>query len=351
MKITVSKQDLKTALAAANEIKPSTILDITKFDLLEFNGQALAISTSNIEANLYQSIPIQSSQLTSKIVLIQTGRILEFINTLSGDEIAISLGKKLNVKQGKARISLAFREDIENYPDVVHFDESLPYQVINAGRLQTAIKQTAFATDETATRLTLTGIHWNENMTATNGYRVSSVSGLELENTALVTANNLKLAKIFDSTQDIQIQATENKLVLADGNRVLSLDMLGGQYPDLAPFLEMDAEIKVSLERVPLLHVLRQANIVAKIALGNIVTVRGSEDGIDLVVETETDSSLSHIECQIDQEFEFMLNCSYFLEAIQSMNSNEVELGITSDNGPIILIGDYKHAIMRMTGV
>jgi DNA polymerase-3 subunit beta len=196
-------------------------------------------------------------------------------------------------------------------------------------------------------------------MVATDSYRLA-VKHAELEGAALgepieanVPARALReLARVIvaEEAQEVEISMPRNQAIFKAGGVVLSSRLIDGQFPSWRQLIPETFEHDVRLPREELLEVSRR---VSQLAQRNAPLRLALAEG-ELTVAAETpdigDASEGMPAPYSGEPMEIAFNPQFFVEGIDSVESDEISLQVSSPLRPGLLrpVGsdDYSYLVM-----
>lgn len=214
------------------------------------------------------------------------------------------------------------------------------------------INQTSFATSTQESRPVLTGINFkivekNLECTATDSYRLAK-SVITIDSTLpedvniiIPTKNLTELTRLFnDDDENLEMHIFNNKVIFKFGTIIMMSKLINGTYPDTSKLIptEFALSMKVSLsmffdsiDRASLLTNESDKNTIRLENKGNEIIVSSNIPEIGNVEET------LDVVKNNDKEIKIAFSSKYMLEALKSLNCDEVELLFNGEVSPIIV--------------
>ncbi len=214
------------------------------------------------------------------------------------------------------------------------------------------IRQTSFATSTQESRPILTGININieKNLlecTATDSYRLANKK-IELDQTieekiniTIPTRNLNELMKLINEEEgDIELHIFNNKVIFKFDSIVMMSRLLNGTYPDTSKLIpetfEFTIKAKLSdfydaIDRASLLTNEADKNTIKLESKGNQITVSSNIPEIGNVEEK------IEIEKSNDSEITISFSSKYMIDALKSLESEEIILLMNGEIKPIII--------------
>jgi len=362
MKITADRDPLLDALQSASRALStrSTLPSLGGILITVENGTATARAT-DMELGLAVKIDAEAEGDGS---LLLPGRLLSDIaRALPPGKVTIAertAERDVEILAGTARFHLRVLPT-EDFPRLPAF-EGEPIRM-PAGALAETIDRVARAASRDEVRPILTGILVSVDgekltMVATDSYRLSvkhtkleAPVGAELE--ANVPARALReLARIVSQTgvEEVEIAMPGNQIIFRAGPYQLSSRLIDGQFPSYRQLLPDAFDHEVRLPKSDLLDVTRR---IRHLAQRNAPLRLGFATG-ELTVSAETpeigDASES-MPCSFEgEELVIAFNPAFFIEGIESIETDELLLRLTSPLRPGLLqqAGDEDFSYLVM---
>jgi DNA polymerase-3 subunit beta len=240
--------------------------------LIEVEDGRLTLAATDMEVSLRATI---AGDVAGQGKVVVPGRLLaDLIRLLPEDSVTLSYEAGdgvLAVSSGSysSRVNVFSAEDFPRLPSL-----DIPLHTIDAGALLGTIEKVARAASRDESRPVLTGILVRFEgsqlvMAATDSYRLSvketelSESGPDLE--AIIPARALQeLARLAAGNETVELGVHENHVVFSTGDVWLTSRRIDGQFPNYKQLLPETFEAELSVEREPLLEVVRRAAVLAQ---------------------------------------------------------------------------------------
>ncbi len=327
------------------------VLNCIKFEL-ETDGLYL-MSTDN-EIAIKTFIPasdIEHIDKTGDIVV--SGRfIYDIIKKLPNTIVSIEevVDQKILITTTNSSFHLNCNR-ADEFP-TLDLNENQKPVVISKKVFKNIIRQTAFATSSQESRPILTGINMKitNNIlecTATDSYRLASKrveleSPLEEEiNITIPTRNLNELMKLINEEEgEIELHIFNNKVIFKFESIVMMSRLLNGTYPDTSKLIpetyELTIQVKLNdlyaaIDRASLLTNESDKNTIKLESNGNIITISSNIPEIGNVEET------IEVEKDNDHEIKIAFSSKYMIDALKSLESEEIVLLLNGEIKPIII--------------
>ncbi len=327
------------------------VLNCIKFELT--NDGLYLMSTDNDIAikTFISNTDIQSIEKIGEIVV--SGRfIYDIIKKLPNAIVTIEevVDNKIFITTTNSSFHLNCNR-ADEFPTLDLSENRVPI-LISKKVFKNIIKQTSFATSTQESRPILTGINFKitKNMlecTATDSYRLAS-KRIELSqpaeeeiNITIPTRNLNELVKLLDEEEgDMELHVFNNKIIFKFENIVMMSRLINGTYPDTSKLIPETFEltIKVSLgefydaiDRASLLTNEADKNTIKLESNGNEITISSNIPEIGNVEEKIV------VEKDSETEIKIAFSSKYMMDALKSLESQEIILLFNGDIKPIII--------------
>ncbi len=273
LSVSISRDDLSAAAAVvARGLSSRSAVQVLTGILIEVEDGRLTLAATDMEVSLRATV---AGDVTGQGKVVVPGRLLaDLIRLLPDDRVSLAYEAGdgvLVVSSGSysSRVNVFSAEDFPRLPAL-----DIPLHTIDAGALLGTIEKVARAASRDESRPVLTGIlvHFEGSqlvMAATDSYRLSvketelSESGPELE--AIIPARALQeLARLAAGNDTVELGVHENHVVFSTGAVWLTSRRIDGQFPNYKQLLPETFEAELTVEREPLLEVVRRASVLAQ---------------------------------------------------------------------------------------
>ena len=354
MKITIEKniilEGLNNVIRAISTKNVIPVLNGIKFEL---KNEGLYLTASDSELTIKTLIDAKEIKQISTLggIIIQSKYILDIVRKMPSDVINFEVidGLKIKIYTENNQYNLNCL-NINDYPDV-KLEENKDPIVIKGDIFKTIINQTVFAISNQELRPILTGVNFKFTKdvletTATDSYRLAK-KNIKLSNSVekdfeivIPGKNIMELERIITDDSEIEIHIFNNKALFKYKNINFQTNLLSGNYPNTANLIPSEfayivkvnkREFNDAIDRAALLTQGKDKNIV-KMSLDNtkmIINSYASEIGkVEEQLKVETNNM---------EKVEISFSSKYMLEALKTMEEEEILLLLNSDVKPLII--------------
>ena len=326
------------------------ILNCIKFELTE-EGLYLISTDNDITIKTFiESKKIEEIEDLGEIVV--SGRyIYDIVRKLPNDIINIEsvMDSKIYITTTNSSFHLNCN-NVNEFPSI-DFEDSEEPIILKSDIFKSSINQTAFAASTQESRPVLTGINIKVEedileCTATDSYRLAKKK-IKLDNKInqniniiVPTKNLIELVRMMNDDETVNIHIFNNKIIFKFSSIILMSRLINGNYPDTSKLIPEEFEIKLlsnlndfynSIDRASLLTNESDKNTIKLESNKEILTISSNipeignfEDKLEVKNINNTDIKIS-------------FSSRYMMDALKSLDCEEIELLFNSDIKPIII--------------
>ena len=263
----------------------------------------------------------------------------------------------------------------EEFPAIPEVDATstiyIPVEALKEG-----LKGTLFATTNDETKRILTGVHFKiqqdtVEFVATDGHRLAVITTSlqtlkkkkESENTedlkftvpakALVELERILSSRTSVDPVQLSYEESKNIVEFRWGAQRLVTRCLEGAYPAYQELLKQDLKQQVTLEKAPLIKALERIAVLADKKQKTVsIRLNSEAQQLSLSLFREFGNGLEEMTACIssDSDMSVSFNIKYFLEGVKSMASSEIQMQLTEQDNPGIVVpfGNRDHPNILM---
>lgn len=355
MKLKIKQQilmeHLNNAIKGVSSKNLIPILNCIKFDLREEGLYLLSTDNDIAIKTFIKKEDIEAIDTLGEVVV--SGRyIYDIVKKLPSTIINIEevVDSRLYIYTETSSFYLNCNM-VNDFPQIEFEDHrnpiTLPQKV-----LKNIYNQTAFATSNQETRPVLTGINFKiqkdqMECTATDSYRLSkkivhlNEEVLEDINVIIPTKNLSELVKMFlDDDHFVELHIFNNKIIFKFDHIVLMSSLINGTYPDTSKLIPETFKVKIKTNLHELYDAIDRASLLTNESEKNTIRFesRGQEATISSnIPEIGNVKETIFIEKEEEEDIHIAFSSKYMMDAIKSLEHEEVELLFNSEVEPIIV--------------
>ncbi|HAZ48782.1 MAG TPA: DNA polymerase III subunit beta [Cyanobacteria bacterium UBA11369] len=251
----------------------------------------------------------------------------------------------------------------EEFPAIPEVNSTQTIHVPVEG-LKAGLKGTLFATTTDETKRILTGVHLKIHgdtleFAATDGHRLAVISTAlqgfkknqrsEIEETLELTVPAKALVELDrilssrTSVEPVQLSYDESQAIVEFrwGAQRLVSRCLSGAYPAYEELLKQDFKQQITLEKAPLIKALERIAVLAD-KKEKTVSIRLNSEAqqVSLSLFREFGNGKEEMTACInsDSDMSISFNIKYFLEGVKAIASSAIQMQLTQQDGPAILV-------------
>lgn len=369
MEFTVNKETLLDALTKVQGItgKKTNIL-ITSNVLLSAEDSSISIRATDLEM-AFKTV-LQGEVRREGSTAIPSRKIYEIVRAFPRDVLVVKEieNKWIRIADEKIEYSIVGMEpsDFPGFPDV----SGAELFEMEVKVLKNMISKTIHSVLGDEGRAQLSGICFERvivdnlhkiRMVSTDGHRLSMADhpmaddrGLVLKQSVIIPKSGVaEVLRIIEDGESVQIGFKDSNFLLKKGEEVLIVRLIDGEFPDYKMVIPKAGGHQMSVEKEAFLMMLRRMSILSS---EKYPGVRFKIDKTSLEAKTtnpEIGESRESLSVSYDGEpFEVAFNPRYFIETLNSMQSEEVVVRFKDEVNPCILEGkddpDFLSVIMPM---
>lgn len=327
------------------------ILNCIKFELT--NDGLYLMSTDNEVAikTFIDKKDIENIDVTGELVV--SGRyIYEIIRKLPNELINIEevVDSKLYIYTTNSSFHLNCN-NVSEFPNLELEDSKTPI-FIPQKLFKNIITQTAFATSTQESRPILTGINFHIDgdkleCTATDSYRLAKKtveikSLMETATDIVIPTKNLnELIRLFGDDEDnLEMHVFSNKVIFKFNSIIMMSRLINGTYPNTSKLIPTEFELTMKVNYKDFFNSIDRASLLTNEADKN--TIKLESNGDEIIVSSNI-PEIGNVEEKLfvkknnESEIKIAFSSKYMMDALKSLESDEVELLFNGEIKPIIL--------------
>jgi DNA polymerase III subunit beta len=356
MEIKLDKEELHKAVSKVQSIiEKRSNMPILSMILISASGSEISLSATDLEISFQQKIP---AQVVAPGNITIPGRKLYEILKESRNP-TIHLREKENnwifVSDEQAKFNLASLS-ADEYPVFLE-PEGVDMLEVDGAVLKEMINKTIYAVTLEEAGFKLSGIYTEKalqaekaffRMVSTDGHRLSlidkevkDIDKLKLDGGVMIPKKGMsELSKLAGEGGPVLLGFRQNNCVAKKENSIIVIRLLETKFPDYHTVIPKKAKAVVSVGRQALLDGMKKMSILAS------ETYRGVKITLDkgYIELVSINPDLGDAQERLDVDFkgeglEAGFNSRYFIDALQCMESDMVELGLIDSSSPCMIRG------------
>ncbi len=363
MKVLVDREKLLKVLNRVQSVADKrSSMAILSTVLVEGTEGGLSLSATDLEIGFKGFVPADIEG--SSAFCLPAKKFYEIVKSFPKETVVIEAEDSERVVVRDMDEEISYRLSVlpsEDFPSLPELEGEAALDV--PGELfEEMIEKTIYAASTEEARYALSGIFVTQEegrlrMVATDGHRLSlverevpGVEALELEEGVIVprkAASEMK--RISGDEIVVRIAVRENHFILSSSEGILMARLIEGQFPDYKAVIPKErgrvvlfdkTKLTEALKRVSLLSTEKYKTVRFEFSYGEVVLVgSGGELG-----EAKERLSVAYE----GEPFSINFNAKYILDALQVMDSDEVEMDIGSERTPCKITGKKDEGFLSL---
>ena len=354
MNFTINRETLSQNLnivskALSNKIQMPGLTGI----LFNVKKDKIILTASNNEISIQNVIKSNFSVIEEGDFLIQGKFLIEIIKKITSNEVDFSDfdGNVVKIIAGKSVFTLNCLQ-LESFP-LISFDESDIKFTLDSINLKQIIRKTVFAISNNESRVVLTGVSLKAKnnkieVTATDSYRLARKEiifdyNFPEVNIVIPGKSFEELNKILEDNQEIiEISCSSNKILFKIGETLFQSRLIEGVFPKIDSLIPSKYLNTIVFNKEDLISVIERVSIFVTNELSNIIKLSINTNGLIEFASISNELGAANEEIQsisgeINSNMQIAFSSKYFLEAIRSFDSENVEVNFTGEIKPFTL--------------
>ncbi|MBN2033385.1 MAG: DNA polymerase III subunit beta [Deltaproteobacteria bacterium] len=356
MEIRIQKEELQKAVSRLQSvIEKRSNMPILSMILISTSGSQITLSATDLEISIQQKL---SAQVVAPGSIAIPGRKLFEILKESKNPLVQIREKENNrifLSDDQAKFNLASLS-AEEYPAFTE-PEGIDMLEIDSAILREMINKTIYAVTLEEAGFKLSGIYTEKvtkddktflRMVSTDGHRLSlidkevkNIDKIKLDAGVMIPKKGMsELNKLAGEANSLLIGFRQNNCVARGDDAVIVIRLLETKFPDYHAVIPKRQKAIAKVVRQLLLDGMKKMSILAN------DTYRGVKFTIDkgyielVSINPDLGDAQERLEADFSGEsIEAGFNSRYFIDVLQSMESEIVELGFIDNSSPCVIRG------------
>jgi DNA polymerase III subunit beta len=366
MEVTVDRQELYHALSRVQSIiEKRSNMPILSMILVSAHDSHLMISATDLEISLQQKTGADVA--VSGSITLPGRKLFEILKESKSAKILLKerQNSRIFISDENARYNLACLPPDE-YPVFVE-PEDVATAEIDGLTLREMIEKTIYSVTMEEAGFKLSGIYVEKvltsaqkpalRMVSTDGHRLSliekefeSVQRIDLATGVMIPKKGMtELSKLAGEGGVVSLGFKQSNCLAKAGDSVLVMRLLESKFPDYNAVIPKKSKYAIQIRREALLDGMKKMMILSN------ETYRGVKISLDnnvmelVSVNPDLGDAQEKLEIEYKGErFEAGFNPKYFTDALQSMESETVEVGLIDSSSPCILKGEKDRGFLGL---
>lgn len=352
---------------AQSIIEKTSNMPILSTVLISSEKEHITVSATDLELSFQETIPAET--ISQGSAAIPGRKLFEIIKETKGQEFHVKKeeNERIFISDGNTEFRLASLP-AEEFPLLTE-PENVNYSLIQGADLKDMIKRTIYTvtTENIGFKLSGTFVEKREKakkiflrFVATDGHRLSMVdkqlTGIEklnLEQGILVPKKGMtEINKLIQEEGLISVGLKDKNFIIKKENRILIIRLLDVKFPNYENVIPERADFVILLNRMRFIEALRRM-LIFSTEKYRAVKMIIKEDRIELSSSNaEIGEAFEAIEVEHKgkrkEKMEIAFNPKFFIDALQPMQSEFINLGFIDKDRPCVITGEDDQGFLAL---
>ncbi len=349
MKFIVSSSALLRQLQQiSGVINNNTVLPILEDFLFDVRKNRLTVVATDLETVMKVSLDIEAKE-TGKIC-IPAKILIDSLKNIPDQPLTFHIDSKFGVEitsdNGKYKV---MGEDPGNFPKEPVSDDAQSFSITSSSFVN-AINKTLFAVSNDDLRPAMTGVFFELDkkgvtFVATDAHRLVRYSLKQVKgpqkDSFIVPKKPLNLLKnaLPVNEDELKVSYNSNHLFVTHGDTELSCRLIDARFPDYRVVIPTENPFRMVISRSDFQHALKRVGVFANKST-NQVALHISGNHLQLTAQDLdfSNEGSERMNCQYEgEDIQIAFNAKFLVEMLNSTDSEEVTLELSSSSRPGIL--------------
>ncbi|MFO7783626.1 MAG: DNA polymerase III subunit beta [Thermodesulfobacteriota bacterium] len=365
MEIKIDRDELFKAVSRVQSIiEKRSNMPILSAVLLSSGDAGIVLSATDLEISFQQKLPAEILRPGS--LAISGRKLFEIVKESKSENIYIK-EKENNwvfISDDRAKFNMACLSPDE-YPMFVE-PEDVKFVDINGSVLREMISKTIYAVTMEEAGFKLSGVYTEKiaregktllRMVATDGHRLSmidkeiaQVGDLILDGGVMIPKKGMnEIAKLALDDENIQIGFRQNNCVARKGDSLIVIRLMESKFPDYNAVIPKKTDSIIRVPQEEIIDGMKKMTILSDESYRG-VKIKLSEGTMELVsINPDIGDVQESLKIEYQGEsLELGFNARYFIDILQSMDSDEVILGFQDSSSPCLVTGEKDSGFLGL---
>jgi len=365
---TVAKNAFLEGLTSLQNItnKKGTLAILSNV-LIEARSNGLVLTGTDLEVGLRLFVPAEVERSGS--ITLPSKKIFEIVRESGSENITIEETENswVVITAGHSTYNLAGMANDE-YPEFPEYEEDSFVHFESHTFLELIDKVIFSIASEQENIYSLTSVLFEKEkkedgsylrMISSDGHRLSimekdvaaDIDRLQLNPVTLIPKKGIQEWKKFCEARDsLEISFEEKQLVLRDGQAVMVIRLKQGEFPQYRAIIDaVHLESCARINRIPFLESLKRINLFTE-DIFHTIQLKIDNDKMILTSQNADLGNAKDVQAieYTGSPLTLGFNCRYFLETLQVMECERVEVYINSNNSPCLIRSDDDRGFLSI---
>lgn len=349
MKFIVSSSYLlKQLQVLGGVINNSNTLPILDNFLFELDGNALTVSSSDLETTMMAKLNVESADAGS--IALPARLLLDTLKTFPEQPLTFTQHENntVEISSNHGKYALAYA-DSDEFPSVVSLEDPSVVK-ISGNILSTAISNTIFATGNDDLRPVMSGVFFQFDIDGLTFVATDAHKLVKYSRTDVVAAQkaefimpkkplNLLKGILAITDDEIAVEYNDSNAKFTFDNLELVCRLIDGKYPNYEAVIPKENPNRLTIDRNQFLNSVRRVSIFSNKTTHQIrLKIAGAELNISAEDIDYSNKAEERLTCDYQgDDMQIGFNSRFLTEMLNNMNANDVSLEMSLPNRAGIL--------------
>lgn len=356
MEIKVSRDEIFKAVSRVQSIiEKRSNMPILSTILISAADSHIDLSATDLEISLQQKL--SAEVVTQGSITISGRKFFEILKESRSEKIHIK--RKDNdwifISDDHTKYNLACLSPDE-YPvfiepegvSTIEIDASILSEMINKTIFSVTMEEAGFKLSGVFTEKVLKDGKQYFRMVSTDGHRLSLIDkevdkldGLNLDNGVMIPKKGmLELNKLASDGGKIYLGFKQSNCIAKKDNSIIVIRLLESKFPDYNSVIPKNIKHTIKVKKEEILYSMRKMIILTSESYRGVkITLENNQmEFVSINPELGDVKDIINIEYN-DERLELGFNSKYFMDVLQAMESESVEIGFIDNSSPCLFHG------------
>jgi DNA polymerase-3 subunit beta len=365
MEIKIERNEFYRSISRVQSIiEKRSNMPILSMVLLQAEQGSVLVSATDLEISFQQTLGAEVKKPGS--ITISGRKLFEILKETKSSHISMMEKDNnwVHISDDRAKFNLASLSSDE-FP-VFTEPEEVPMVQVKGEVLSEMIRKTIYAVTMDEAGFKLSGVFTEKvaqegktllRMVSTDGHRLSmcnkdidQAEKLDLAKGVMVPKKGMvELIKMASEETDITIGFKQNHCIAKSKDSLVVIRLLESKFPDYNAVVPKKADAIIEIQRESLLDAMKKMVILSNESYRG-VKITLDDDRMELVsINPDLGDAQETLEVKYKaKKLEAGFNARYFIDVLQVMDSDIVELGFINDSSPCLLRGSEDKGFLGL---
>lgn len=357
MEIKVNRDDFFKVISRVQSIiEKRSNMPILSTILISSNDSFINISATDLEISLQQKIP--ADVIEQGNITISGRKLFEILKESKSDSIYIKEKDNdwIYISDNHTKYNLACLS-ADEYPvfiepegvSTIEMDSSLLNEMINKTIFSVTMEEAGFKLSGVFTEKVEKEGKKYLRMVSTDGHRLSlidkdiqNIEELKIDNGVMIPKKGMiELNKLASDGDKINIGFKQNNCIAKKDNSLIVIRLLESKFPDYNSVIPKDIKYKINVNKEDILYSMRKMIILTNESYRGVKITLENNNMEFVSINPDLGDVRDVIEVEYNNErLELGFNTKYFIDVLQAMESEIIEIGFIDNSSPCLFKGE-----------